>query len=37
MLRVLFGRGTLGNVRSSKKAISKVPWESLKRAPSSIP
>ena len=29
MLRVLSGRGTLGNVRSSKKTISKVPWASM--------
>ena len=43
MLRVFFGRWTLGNVRSSKKTISKVPWASmsqneyqLKRASSSI-
>ena len=31
MLRVLFGGGTLGNVRSSKKAISKLPW--ISRSP----
>ena len=29
MLRVFFGRWTLGNVRSSKKTISKVPWASM--------
>ena len=28
-MRVFFGRGTLGNVRSSKRTIPKVPWTSM--------